>query len=183
VRVTTRRSKAKQNEADFLEYVAARYGVMERTALALTSGNEANAQDLVQTTLIEMFTKWRRIRDTEARDSYSRTIMVRTALREQGKEKRNEPLTEVSWGGARVPGTDFEHVAAAKIDIDKYLQMLSPRQRAVVVCRYLCDLSEDETARVLGCAPGTVKSHTARALAHLRQVMTDSNRTTGPSNE
>ena len=60
------------------------------------------------------------------------------------------------------------------IDVDdtwNLVKQLPPRQRAVLVLRFYLDLSEAETARVMGCRPGTVKSSTARALAKLKEKM------------
>jgi RNA polymerase sigma-70 factor, ECF subfamily len=48
------------------------------------------------------------------------------------------------------------------------LAALDERDRSVLTCRYLLDLSEEETAAALGCRRGTVKSRTSRALARLR---------------
>ena len=53
-------------------------------------------------------------------------------------------------------------------EIRRLLRELSARERAAIVLRYYCDLSEEETAATLGVAVGTVKSTCARALARLR---------------
>ncbi|WP_433218212.1 sigma-70 family RNA polymerase sigma factor [Dactylosporangium sp. CS-047395] len=55
-----------------------------------------------------------------------------------------------------------------RLPVMQLLDRLPPRRRAVLVLRYCCDLSIDQTARALGCSPGTVKSQSARALATLR---------------
>lgn len=47
---------------------------------------------------------------------------------------------------------------------------LRPEEQRTLVLRYVCELSEGETAAILGCAPGTVKSRSARALERLRRV-------------
>ena len=175
-----RQSRADHGDAEFLDYVASSHEVMERTALALTSGKEADARDLVQATLVELYVRWRRIDDVAARDSYSRTIMVRIALRSQRRAEPTEPMADGEPPVEYTGHPDVGQAVATNVDLDRYLRMLSPRQRAVIVCRYLCDLSEVETARVLRCAPGTVKTHTARALAQLRRAMNDSDHAMEP---
>ncbi|GAA3456593.1 sigma-70 family RNA polymerase sigma factor [Dactylosporangium matsuzakiense] len=55
-----------------------------------------------------------------------------------------------------------------RLPVQDLLNRLPPRRRAVLVLRYCCDLSIEQTARALGCSPGTVKSQSARALATLR---------------
>ncbi|WP_433058932.1 sigma-70 family RNA polymerase sigma factor [Dactylosporangium sp. CS-033363] len=57
-----------------------------------------------------------------------------------------------------------------RLPVMQLLERLPPRRRAVLVLRYCCDLSIDQTARALGCSPGTVKSQSARALATLRTL-------------
>lgn len=57
------------------------------------------------------------------------------------------------------------------LDLRAALCTLAPRRRATVVLRYYCDYSVEQTARLLGCTPGTVKSQTAKALAQLRDVL------------
>jgi RNA polymerase sigma-70 factor (sigma-E family) len=60
---------------------------------------------------------------------------------------------------------------ARRVDLHRALDTLPRRQRDAVVLRYVVDLSEADTAAVLGCAPGTVKSHASRGLAALRQAL------------
>jgi RNA polymerase sigma factor (sigma-70 family) len=59
-----------------------------------------------------------------------------------------------------------------RLPVMALLNELPPRRRAVLVLRYCCDLSIEQTARTLGCSPGTVKSQSARALATLRDRLT-----------
>jgi RNA polymerase sigma factor (sigma-70 family) len=58
-----------------------------------------------------------------------------------------------------------------RLPILDLLSQLPPRRRAVLVLRYCCDMSIEQTARALGCSTGTVKSQSARALATLRDRM------------
>lgn len=61
------------------------------------------------------------------------------------------------------------------------LPLLPPRSRAVVVLRYWADLSVDQTADVLGCSPGTVKTLSSRALDKLRAALGDAGDRTRPA--
>ncbi|MFD0742457.1 sigma-70 family RNA polymerase sigma factor [Phytohabitans flavus] len=66
---------------------------------------------------------------------------------------------------------DHAHNAVERLALRRALQALPARQRAVVILRYFEDYSEAETADILNCRVGTVKSHTARALSKLRELM------------
>jgi RNA polymerase sigma-70 factor (sigma-E family) len=151
-----------QREA-FNAYVVARSAALLRTAYLLT-GNRADAEDLVQTALAKTYLAWDRIRDREALDGYVRRTMVNTQ-NSFWRRKRPEHLYDEVPDS---PGRD------ASIDSDLHdalwtaLAQLSGKQRAMVVLRYYEDLSEAETASVLGVSVGTVKSTTSRALAKLR---------------
>ena len=149
---------------DFRAYVAARSPALLRTAYLLT-GSRPDAEDLLQTALAKTFLSWGRIREREALDGYVRRIMVNTRTSWWRRRKVDERPT--GW----LPETaGRDHTA----DLDLHdvlwtaLAALPPRQRAAVVLRYYEDLSEAETAAVLGVSVGTVKSTTSRALARLR---------------
>ena len=70
--------------------------------------------------------------------------------------------------GGPTPATEPE----TALDLAEALAAIPPRQRATIVLRYYCDLSVDETAAVLLCSPGTVKSQTWHGLAALRRQLT-----------
>ncbi|MDQ3104034.1 MAG: SigE family RNA polymerase sigma factor [Actinomycetota bacterium] len=156
-------------EADFTSYVAARQQALLRTAYVLT-GDRHSAEDLLQQALAKAYLSWHRLRDPGAADGYVRKIMVnehtgwwRRAWRRN--ERSTEELPEPRSGSpADSTGRCDERDAMWSL-----LQSLPPRQRAAVVLRYYEDLSEAETAAVLGCSVGTVKSQTSRAIAALRQ--------------
>jgi RNA polymerase sigma-70 factor (sigma-E family) len=131
-----------------------------------------SAEDLVQTSLAKAYLAWDRLRDPQAAEAYVRKIMVnehtswwRRAWRRN--ERSTDELPETPT--VRHDPTDFERHDA----MWALVQTLPPKQRAAVVLRYYEDLSEAETARILGCSVGTVKSQTSRALAALRTRMSD----------
>ena len=149
----------------FREYVVARSPALLRTAYLLT-GSRADAEDLLQTSLAKTWLAWGRIRDRAALDGYVRRTMVNTQTSFWRRRRVDEhPTGELPEGP---PGRD----AAADPDLHDALWSalagLPRRQRAAVVLRYYEDLSEAQTAEVLGVSVGTVKSTTSRALAKLR---------------
>lgn len=155
----------------FVDFATSRQSVMFRTARNLVPGDAAAAEDLLQATLVEVFVSWDRVKDENLRDSYARTIMVRLATRGRATEVRARSSV-ASLNAVRHPSyADHGDSVAVQLDIQSFLVELTPRQRAVVVLRFLEDFSEAETAEALGCSKGAVKSHTSRALISLRRRM------------
>ncbi len=154
-----------QAREDFRSYVAARSPALLRTAYALT-GDRADAEDLLQTALAKTYLGWDRIREREAVDGYVRRVMVNTRTswwrRRRVDERPTDELPE------RPSGHDPVADLALHDALWTALTGLPKRQRAMVVLRYYEDLSEAETADVMGVSVGTVKSATSRALARLR---------------
>lgn len=155
-----------QAREDFRSYVAARSPALMRTAYALT-GNRADAEDLLQTALAKTYLSWDRIREQEALDGYVRRVMVNTQTSWWRRRRVDERPT------AELPERPSGRDAAADLDLHDALWAalvtLPRRQRAMVVLRYYEDLSEADTAEVLGVSVGTVKSATSRALSRLRE--------------
>lgn len=149
----------------FSEFVAARYGALARSAYLMTGDREL-AEDLVQTALAATYRSWPRLKVAETAESYTRTTMMRLMGRWSRRRWRNEIPTAAPQpaSGASAYSVDV----AAFIDVRTMLAALPWTQRAVLVLRFFDDLSERETAAVLGCSEGTVKSRTSRALATLR---------------
>ena len=166
-------------EAQFSEYAAARQQRLLRTAYLLTSDLHA-AEDLVQISLAKAYLSWGKLREPAAADAYVRRIMVNEHTSWWRRAwRRNERSTEVLPESA---STEHDPTDVAQRDeLWALVQTLPPRQRAAVVLRFYEDMSEAETAQVLGCAVGTVKSQTSRALATLRgRITPDANaETTG----
>ena len=149
---------------EFEQYVAARSAALLRTAYLLT-GNRADAEDLLQTTLAKTYLSWGRIRDREALDGYVRRTMVNTQT-SFWRRKRPESLYDEM---PERPGRDAHADADLHDALWTALGRIGRKQRAILVLRYYEDLSEAETAAVLGVSVGTVKSTTSRALAALRK--------------
>ncbi|PWI10378.1 SigE family RNA polymerase sigma factor [Streptomyces sp. NWU339] len=156
--------QAKQ-EAEFKEFVTARWSHLVRTAYLLT-GDVHHAEDLTQTALAKAYRSWRRVSRSDRPEAYVRRILVNCNSDRFRKRRVTEALTAVP---PEVAGRD-EAVSWAdeRSALLAALAGLPPKQRAVVVMRYWEDLSEAEVAEVLGCSPGTVKSQASKALAKLR---------------
>ncbi len=149
--------------ADFEEFVVARRGALLRTAYLLT-GNHHDAEDLVQSALIKVVPKWERIRDRP--EAYVRAVLARESVNRWRVRRWREVTTDVVPEPSQFDSTD-------RIALLEDLRSLSPRQRAVLVLRYFDDLTEAETAAVLGISVGTVKSYARDALGRLRSQQTD----------
>jgi RNA polymerase sigma-70 factor (sigma-E family) len=152
--------------SDFDAYVAARGSDLYRTAYLLT-GDHHRAEDLVQTALAKVWPRWQGItaRSDLSPHAYVRRVMLTTYIawwrRRWNGEEPSDRVPEV----AAAPDTDR---AAGREDLARALATLPRGQRAVIVLRYFEDLTEAQTAEVLGCSVGSVKSQASRALAKLR---------------
>jgi RNA polymerase sigma-70 factor (sigma-E family) len=154
----------KEDEAEFQNFVVARWPRLVRTAYLLT-GDRHLAEDLAQTALTRAYQGWHRVRASDSPDAYVHKILVRCNASRFRKRQVPEVLGEVPG----IAGAG-DHAAAIteRRALLGALRELPPKQRAIVVLRFWSDLSERETAEVVGCSVGTVKSQTHRALARLR---------------
>jgi len=150
---------------EFSQYLAARQQALLRTAYLLT-GDPDQAEDVLQNALAKLYLSWDRVRDRAALDAYVRRIIVNenNSLWRRGWKRREHPAERVPET-ARLDEYDDGSGAA----LWAVVQTLPRRARAVVVLRYYEQLTEAETADVLGISVGTVKSQTSRALAALRE--------------
>lgn len=128
----------------------------------LLVGDWGRAEDLAQTALSRMWPRWHTIAEP---DAYAYTVLVTTYLRWQRRRWTNEIPTEPL--PARMGDDPFAGVDVRE-SVRRALATLTARQRAVVSLRYFADLTEAQTATILGCSVSAVKSHAARALATLR---------------
>jgi len=150
------------DRVSFDGFVLGRTDRLLRTAYLLTH-DHALAEDLLQTALTKVWTAWSRI-DGDP-EPYVRKIMVNTYSTWWRRKWTGERPTEVL---PETAGTTEIDTHAERRDLWAALGRLPRRQRAAVVLRYYEGLTESETADVLGCTVGTVKSTTSRALGKLR---------------
>jgi RNA polymerase sigma-70 factor (sigma-E family) len=155
-----------QDEA-FAEYFVARSDTMRATAYLLC-GDWHRAEDLVQVAFTKLYLAWDRVARHDSLDGYVRQTLVRSFLDERRLGW---------WRRVRVTGTPPEpdpvsHPPDDRLDLLAALATVPPRQRAVLILRYWEDLSVEETAAMLHCSIGTVKSQAARGLAALRGRLT-----------
>jgi RNA polymerase sigma-70 factor (sigma-E family) len=153
----------------FASYVRARRPVLLRTARSLTA-NQCDAEDLLQTALTKTYVAWERIEDHRALDGYVRRALVNTRTSQWRKRKVDEFSCDELPEPQPMPGApDPAEQQALRDAMWRAISKLPARQRAMVVLRYYEDLSEAQTAEVLGVSVGTVKSAVSRALGKLRE--------------
>jgi RNA polymerase sigma-70 factor (sigma-E family) len=155
-----------EDEAAFDEFLAARSTALLRTAILVCGASSHDAEDLVQNALEKIYRHWSRVRHDNP-ESYARRIVVNAAI---SVSRRRRVIREITF--ARPPDTPVD---APDVDLRDALlaelRRLPARMRAVLVLRYWEDLSETETAALMGCSAGTVKSQAARGLARIRERM------------
>jgi len=152
---------------DFADFVRQRSASMLRTAWLLTGGDWALAEDLAQAAFSEVWRHWTRVSVMEAPASYAHKVMLNTFLSWRRRRWTAEISTERFVVSPATTG-GFATVDMREVLRHALLQ-LSARQRAVIALRYFEDRSEAETAAIMGCTVGTVKSQASRAIAMLRK--------------
>jgi RNA polymerase sigma-70 factor (sigma-E family) len=173
---------ASRRDDEFSEFARASRVELLRSACLLTAGDVHLAEDLVQITLARMYVAWPRVSRSGNALGYAWRVLVNAHIDEirRPRWRRERSVGDLPDGPAAEPppdGADAEAVRAALAD-------LPPRMRAAVVLRHWLDLSVSDTARLLGCSEGTVKSQTAKAASRLRALLTtsDANRPAGSAN-
>ncbi|HCB03717.1 MAG TPA: SigE family RNA polymerase sigma factor [Nocardioides sp.] len=151
----------------FSEFVEACAPSLFRTAYLMV-GDHQLAQDLVQEALVKTLIAWPRLHDRANLAAYTRRIIVTTSIswrrRRSFHERPSDRLPE------RISDDPGETVATHDVVVAALLTV-PPRQRAAIVLRYYQDLSEAQTAEVMGCSVGTVKSQVAAGLTKLRAAL------------
>jgi RNA polymerase sigma-70 factor (sigma-E family) len=153
-------------DEEFSEFMHARWPQLVRLGYGLT-GDRQLAEDLAQTAFARAYASWSRVRRADDPDAYVRRIVVNANKNRFRKVRVSEMLTDSLpelAGAARDSSSQRDDRAV----LMQALMRLSYGQRAAVVLRYWLDMTETETAAVLGCSVGNVKSQAARGLAKLR---------------
>ncbi|WP_426244183.1 SigE family RNA polymerase sigma factor [Nocardioides sp. LHG3406-4] len=150
--------RREQREADFTEFYVARRAALRRTAY-LVVRDWHTAEDLVQQAMVKVYAAWPRVRRDSA-DAFARRVVVNECLSHL-RRRRDVPVEEL-------PDRAVHGAEASPLDVGAALDLLAPRQRAIVALRFLDDLSVADVAHALAITEGTVKSQTAKALATLR---------------
>ena len=135
----------------------------------LITRNAADAEDATQDALVKAWRAFPRFRAEAPMRPWLLQIVAneaRNRRRSEGRRGRLALLVQASSGGA-APSPEDDVDREQLVDA---LEQLSDEHREVLGCRYLLDLSEEETAAALGIAHGTVKSRTARALEQLKEA-------------
>lgn len=160
-------------EESFATFVRTR-GAHHLRVAALLTGSTAEAEDLVQSSLVRLYRAWPRLDlAVSTPDAYLRTIIVNTRRSWWRARWRQESPTDAvpdrpdpaAGGGDPAVGSSVGSSVRAA------LTRLPRQQRAVLVLRYLEDLSEAEVAALLGCSVGSVKTHAHRGLRALRRSL------------
>ena len=150
----------------FESFVAARSAALYRTAFLLT-GQGADAEDLLQVTLVKLYVAWRRASAADSTEAYARRILANAFVSSRRPRRLTAERLVEAPPDRPAPTVDLDGVDD-RLSVWAQVVALPPRQRAVVVLRYYEDLSEAEIAEALGCSRGTVKSTASAALRALR---------------
>ncbi len=147
-----------------LEEFLAQHGQgMLRLGVMLT-GSTHDAEDLLQSTLSRLWVNWERVETARSPGAYARRALVNTFT-----SSRRRTNLEVAWADGFDPADTPAQRVSTTDEAWAWLASLPPMQRAVLALRYYEDLSDAEIAACLDCAPSTVRSNAARALATLRE--------------
>lgn len=155
-----------RQELEFEQFVAGSGRRLLRTAVLLV-GDLGHAEDLVQVALERTARHWTKL--DGAPEAYARVVLARLAT---DRWRRSSSRVGEVLGQTPEPATqDLATNVVTRQALIAALRTLTPRQRAVLVLRYLDDLSEQQTAQALGVSTGTVKTTASRAIARLRQTI------------
>jgi RNA polymerase sigma-70 factor (sigma-E family) len=154
--------------AEFQEFFERHHAELARLAYLLTGDPDA-ADDLAADALLAMWRRWDRVQAAEHPVAYARGVVANLARSRIRALLRERHRVALFWAqrGEQVHDPD----TPAVLDVREALRRLPFRKRACVVLRHAFDLSEKETAAILGISVGTVKSQTSRGVAELERLL------------
>ncbi len=170
--------RARRGDVDaYAELVAMHQQIAFRTAHLIT-GNAADAQDAAQEACVKAYNALWRFRSGAPFRPWLLRIVANESHNQRRSASRRAGLArragERPVSGDAAPSPEATVLAAERrATVLGAVNALAEPQRLAIACRYLLELSEAETAAVLGCRLGTVKSRVSRALAQLRLVVGD----------
>ncbi len=127
-------------------------------------GDREDAEDIAQEACIRACQRWRRLTDGGYAEAWTAHVTTNLSL---DRWRRRRSALRYLQSSPR----PSDPIAADRVDLHRALETLPPRQREVVLLRYVADLPELEVARQLRCSAGTVKTHASRGLASLRVAL------------
>ncbi|GAA3597140.1 SigE family RNA polymerase sigma factor [Kineosporia mesophila] len=164
---------------EFATFVQNHRTSLLKFACLLTAGDGHQAEDLVQTALTKVYLAWPKLRRSEGELAYARRTLLNSHIdetrRPRWRRERSTPvLPEVAAyeGPDGILGLEHGRFGPDGQRVRVALATLPARMRAVVILRYWLDLSVEDSARMLGCTQGTVKSQAAKGTAKLRDLLT-----------
>lgn len=158
-----------RHRSDFEEFAIASTPSLLRSAYLLT-GDQHLAEDLVQSALARTHRSWNRLHRNGNAAAYTRKIMYHLQVAWWRRRRVSERFSEYPMDRSIADSTgDID----LKLSLRTALFKLAPRQRAVIVLRFFEDRTVSQTAEILGCSEGTVKTQSFRALNKLRSVLPD----------
>lgn len=158
-----------ERDRTFVEFVEAAIPSLRRTAY-LIGGDWHKADDIVQETLYKLYLAWPKVQRLDNSFAYARRTLVNVAY-DGGRRPWRREVTRAEISEYAVRSGDFAAGHADRDEVLEALRALGPRQRACIVLRYYEDLTIEQTAEILGCSEGTVKSQVARGLETLRKAI------------
>jgi RNA polymerase sigma-70 factor (sigma-E family) len=156
--------------SEFHDFIAPRLDKLRRLAYVLCR-DWHRADDLVSDSVVKVLQSWSRIDSLDDPNAYLHRVLINTWLDERRMFRRRRDAQ--SDPALDMVGTDHQQSIVERITVLEQISKLPKRRRAVVLLRFYCDMSVEQTAEILGCSTGTVKSQSARALDTLRLAMGD----------
>ncbi|MGI5245350.1 SigE family RNA polymerase sigma factor [Dactylosporangium sp. CA-139066] len=163
---------AESTQAAYVAYVSARLPALHRAAYLLCAGDSHRADDIVQNTITKLYQHWKRVSRTENIDAYVHRMLVHAVI-----DEKRAAWSRVSLfaAAADVPAAEPHTDVDERDRLVAALRQLPPRQRAVLVMRFLLDRPIEEVAEALNCSIGTVKSQSSRGIEALRGLLANNN--------